>query len=345
MLRISGYKYTESGIEYPSNKLSPTYLYKYYSLSKNNIDAFLKGYLFASHPLQLNDIKDSRHTLFKFKYKPDKSLYKQLNQLHVFEIDETGELLKAYFWKTQSLLMGVISLTTSDTNDLMWPHYTKEYGFVIKFNSESLLNSLKTLNQFEIFSFAPVNYVKNVCRASILPSLENLRAANYYMVNVKNKLWSYEDEWRIFISRDGMCPPFDHYYYKKDFNFLDTEEECLNLRKVKYNPAECVDKIIWGSEFIASIGESVPAQNGWAAFSIHEEKQDEFNMLKRIEKEFPNRFFISSLRINHNKINICRRILNAIRNEVEESKIERFSAKFDLKIEGRIVFVRLSKNK
>ena len=60
------FKYTENGIEYPTDKVLPNELYKYYAFNKYSIDAFVNNYLFFSHPDMLNDLIDSTKFLLDF---------------------------------------------------------------------------------------------------------------------------------------------------------------------------------------------------------------------------------------------------------------------------------------
>lgn len=62
------YKADEKGrsIIIKENIESPKCVYKYYSMNKYSIDAFIRGYLYASHPFQFNDSIDSSYLLLDF---------------------------------------------------------------------------------------------------------------------------------------------------------------------------------------------------------------------------------------------------------------------------------------
>ena len=51
---FNGFTYSSKGVEY-NKTIQPETLYKYYSLNKNSIDAFLNSYFYFTHPNQLND--------------------------------------------------------------------------------------------------------------------------------------------------------------------------------------------------------------------------------------------------------------------------------------------------
>lgn len=340
MLKINKFTYTYNAIIAPKNKVTPKVLCKYYSLSNNSLDALLNSYLFAPHPMQLNDIKDSKSILYELKYRPELSVYEEFKCSDLFKSDLQlrGAKFKRHFWRTQSILMGIVSLTTSELNDLMWPHYTDENGFTITFDTEKLISSLKNTNRFRTFTFAPINYVKQVCQASIIPTLDNIKAANYYMSNVKNSNWKYEDEWRLFVSVDGMQPPYKHYFFS-DFKFT-TLEASLEKRKLHYNPKDCIKRIVWGSEFISMIGEDKGLSDGWKKYKLTNKDKKLLEAFKYIAKNHSDNFYISSLHKKSNRINLIKRIANAFRNEIEEVRIERAINKFMIKVEGNHILVK-----
>tara|TARA_R110001583_G_scaffold10417_2_gene47828 strand:- start:9249 stop:10277 length:1029 start_codon:yes stop_codon:yes gene_type:complete len=340
MLRINNFKYTKNAIIAPKSKAIPDVLCKYYSISDNSLNALLNNYLFAPHPMQLNDIKDSKAVLYELKYRPELSIYEEFKCSQLFDGDLKlqGKNFKQYFWRTQSVLMGIVSLTTSELNDLMWPHYTNENGFTITFDTQKLISSLKSKNEFKTFTFAPVNYVKQVCQASITPTLDNIKAANYYMSNVKNSSWKYEDEWRLFVSADGMQPPYKHYYYP-DFKFT-TLEDSLEKRKLYYNPEDCIKRIVWGSEFISTIAEDKGFIDDWKRYKLKKEDEQLLDVFRYISENYSNNFYISSLHRKKNRINIIKRIANVFRNEIEGVGIERAIDKFNIKVNGNYILVK-----
>jgi hypothetical protein len=188
------------------NMPQPTYLCKYYSLSKNSIDAVLNHYLYASHPMQLNDKHDCSPYLIDYSdcnlefYREN---IKNVEQVLYGKRDIDDETIKQYFnssekwrleryyadknWIVLYKLFGIISLSSEECNTLMWTHYTENKGFMIKTNPN-------LIHKDNLFGHFPVNYcdsihkIKNNHSVPILPIL--------YQSNVKSTIWAYEKEWR-----------------------------------------------------------------------------------------------------------------------------------------------------
>lgn len=339
MIKINGFKYLSDRIIHPKTMKCPKYIYKYYSLSDYNMDAFLNGYLFASHPLQLNDIKDSRHNLFRFSKKPDKIFYEAFRHPELYEKDDdVGNMIKKYFWKEETKNFGIVSLSTLDKNILMWPHYTQEKGFMIQFKSEELLSSIRQNNQLEVFQFSPMNYMNNLVPIYIKPNIEELKIAIYYMVNVKDEIWNYENEWRLFVARNGMWPPLEHPYYS-DFN---KEEHCggENKRQLFYDKEKSIEKVVWGSDFIYLISESVEEQNDWIKFKLKDGYKKELIVLQQIEKRYSDKFYISFLREDKKKLSLFNRLTGLYKGRKVNSIISRCNRRFEIQIDDNIVNIR-----
>lgn len=261
----NGYKYS---IDYDveghknlitHNKEKPEYLYKFYSLSKNSLSALTEGYLFASHPIELNDCLDSCPFLL-FTSKPiDFELYDNIfgfayedeNKQELIDYWEEdckpNNLCKGYISHMYSMafnLMGLISMTAKENNPLMWPHYTQEKGFQLKFKTGSLEKSIQENlenGDGEYMGLYPLNYTKALNPIDI-HTFKTLLVPFVYATNVKSNEWEYEQEWRFLISNHNMGVPFsksglnlqsDYYvdianrYAKYDVTLV--EEICLGI--------------------------------------------------------------------------------------------------------------------
>ncbi|MCK0108684.1 DUF2971 domain-containing protein [Flavobacteriaceae bacterium S0825] len=206
--------------EITHNIPKPDSIYKFYSVSKFSVDALLKGYLYASHPYELNDSLDSSVFLIGSKERIDYSYYKRfLGEVYKNEED----LLKFYeqdnvegyyshgyilaFWETISNIFGIISMTGIDNNELMWPHYTQEKGFQIKFNTEKLESSIKEkVDEDSCYGLFPINYTKRLNPIDF-SDFPNPVIPFFYATNVKSNKWEYEQEWRFLISKHQMGIP------------------------------------------------------------------------------------------------------------------------------------------
>ncbi len=112
---------------------------------------------------------------------------------------------------------GVLSLTDSPCNQLMWSHYTNSYrGFVIEFDK----NHDFFKNKFDTKGFS---YCEKVIYADSPPTLNiydneylielrdkyikkekiDLIKYPYKIYFTKNKVWQYENEWRLLRFRDN----------------------------------------------------------------------------------------------------------------------------------------------
>ena len=223
--KMDGTKGDLKGFELVHGKTKPKNIYKYYGLSSNSIDALKNGYLYAAHPMELNDHLDSSNFLLGASKPMDYSFYERfLGEAYGKEIERLKEYYKAdivsydgifystgfisEFWQVMSNIFGVISLTSQDKSDLMWPHYTNEKGFQIMFETNELEKSIKQqIGSDECLGLFPMNYCENLFPID-LSDFQFLHTPFLYLTNVKKKSWAYEDEWRFIISKNNMGVPF-----------------------------------------------------------------------------------------------------------------------------------------
>jgi hypothetical protein len=219
-------KYYNSGdnkgiIEHNKNK--PEYLFKFYALTEYSVDAFVKGYFYASHPIELNDCLDSSPFLF-FTSKPlDFELYEKflgfaykenMDELKKFYEDDCSKenLCKGYISNLYSIatnLFGIISTTERENNPLMWPHYTQEKGFQIKFNTAKMEQSIesKITDDEEYLGLYPINYTDKLEPIDI-SEFQTMLIPLYYATNIKSEQWNYENEWRFLVGKQQMGVPY-----------------------------------------------------------------------------------------------------------------------------------------
>jgi hypothetical protein len=239
----------EHGKERPEN------VFKFFSLNEQNVNSLINSYLYAAHPHDLNDYLDSS-PFFLYVTKPlDYEfyenffgfLYKDKNELKKFyehDISQT-QLCKEYisqYWQTSTNILGIISTTAKENNPLMWPHYTNEKGFQVKFNVEKLENSIKQQNKpSEYLGFYPMNYSPKLVPIDI-SQFDLMFIPLFYIATLKSDAWKYEDEWRFLISKPQMGVPYSKsglvnqkdYFVKKENRFIYydnelVEEICLGM--------------------------------------------------------------------------------------------------------------------
>jgi hypothetical protein len=297
-MKINEFIYSPTGIKYPKKITCPEFTCKYYALTDYSIDAFINNYLFASHPIELNDISDSHWQLFKYRNKPNQDVYTNFKQSQLFNIDNNGEKLKFQIWRQETTKFGITSLSELDKSDLMWAHYTKENGFMVKFKTAKLLQCIEQENKPEVMQFFPMNYVERLNQIIVNPTIAGIQKAIYYMLNAKGVDWNYENEWRLFIVQNNMTPPLNHYLYKKDKNQFAGDNR---KRQIKYIPEKCIDKIVWGNNFVTSIERSRKIlKTGWVVFKLIRGNKKVFKLLEHIAEKYSDKFYISFLKKEKN---------------------------------------------
>lgn len=207
------------------NQQVPKFVYKYYGVNNYTIDALVNNYLYTSHPFQFNDSIDSSELLLDFSRITKErhiNMYKRFlkpeeftkhNWEKCFEIDkEQGfKEIKAFAYRMFSRNMGLISLTTSPLNILMWSHYATERGFAIELDIQSCINEIKNKNSDITEScFRPMQYVDKLESIDMFHDNFSTPDIPYYlyMTTVKGDEWKYENEWRLSIYKEDMSIPF-----------------------------------------------------------------------------------------------------------------------------------------
>ncbi len=154
----------------------PDKLFKYYSLSQNNLDALRNGYFFLSNPKVFNDPFDCCSNLIIEKRTP------AINGAYTPLINDIKD-------------KGITCFSKDGMNPLMWGHYSNSYkGFVLKFDSK--LNTTRT-PEIKNDLLTGVIYSSDPTPTTIKNSF-----SEYYQLVVKLKHWEYENEWRLIIDKN-----------------------------------------------------------------------------------------------------------------------------------------------
>ena len=244
-------------IEIDGKKDKPIFVTKYYSLNEKSINALTKGYFYASHPFELNDYLDASAFLLHSTSPLDFRFYKNI----FGDLLEKEKLLKFYnddcteksncrnyitlFWKQISNIFGIISLSGDENNNLMWPHYTQECGFQIKFITEELEQSIKEkIGKNEMFGLFPINYTEKLVPID-LSKFNQHHIPFFYLTNVKLKSWDYENEWRFLISKNYMGVP----YSKSPFEIEDDFYVDIKNRFTYYD-SDIIKEITLGHNYV-----------------------------------------------------------------------------------------------
>jgi len=193
------------------NKKVPRFLYKYYSMSYYSVDALLNNYLYASHPFLLNDKYDCSPDLIDLSNCTLEELITISEPFRAsFSIDEISDLYNSpvrdvivrdiAHAETNRLFLkfGIISLTESPCDILMWAYYAQNRGFVVKLDIEKFKEKL--------FGPFPINYSESLEKIDY--SMHNAAEALFYQSNVKDIRWKQESEWRYLkYMKNGLHDP------------------------------------------------------------------------------------------------------------------------------------------
>lgn len=241
-------------IEFPNKR--PKCIYKFYSFSKYNVQALVNGYLYASHPFDLNDILDSSYFLYycskplsiDYYQKVFHSMFDSEEELVKFYGEDCADACHTYIiksWEMLTNLFGVISTTAQENNALMWPHYTQEQGFQLKFNVDKLEESIiENLGEDdEYLGFYPMNYT-NKLKPIDLTKFRNMFIPFFYSATIKLSAWDYEDEWRFIIGKSNMGIPFS----KSGFD--PREDYLVDIKnRFAFYDNNLVEEIVLGRNF------------------------------------------------------------------------------------------------
>jgi Protein of unknown function (DUF2971) len=247
------------GFDIIHNKSKPESVYKYYSISNYSVDAILNGYFYASHPLELNDHMDSSNFLWGAAKPIDFVMYERLlgevykpEELKWFyekdSVSNEGfysQEFIAKLWQIMSNIFGVISLTSQDKSNLMWPHYTQEKGIQIKFNTLALEMSMNNniKEDEDCLGLYPMNYCKRLNPID-MSDFKSYHVPFLYLTNIKSEPWEYEDEWRFIIGKHNMGVPFS----KSGLDPREDYEVNKENRRAFYDKS-IVDEITLGNNF------------------------------------------------------------------------------------------------
>lgn len=302
-------------IKNPKRTLKPEFLFKYYGVSnclyRNSIDAFLNHYLYASHPLNLNDKYDCCGDLIDYSKLSIDVLEIELSENYpAFDINKIRELYKSnkrfleiclaeYQQQKHFMKIGVISLTDVSDDILMWSNYSQNSGFVLKLRTSFLPQ--------DWFGPFPINYSENFQKINIKEF--DILTCILYQSNLKHNYWGRENEWRyLTYIKNGEYHP----YYNPDKSIE---------RRLEYNP-KAIEEVILGYDF----------------FGIKELERDkhtqEYDIVDISKSNWPferKSEFLDYIIDNSIKCTQIKRYRDSFTLECDEKKIEKVS-KYEFKV-------------
>ena len=212
----------------------PETLFKLYDLNDFSVDALLKGYIYGSHPSQLNDYFDCHKMMLGF----DDALIRNFlinggiddfEDMILYKPDKAKKIAEVNFREILYKKIGIISLTEDSSNLLMWSYYTNHKGFQVEYD-------------FSKFPFRkqgpfPINYCKKLEKIELSPS--TLALGVLMQTNLKHGGWDHEREWRILGEKENMISP----------NFTNEDNSGCEDRKFRYNTLSVIKSIQLGIRF------------------------------------------------------------------------------------------------
>jgi hypothetical protein len=270
----------------PTKSEVPKYLYKYYPMNQYSVDAVVQNYLFASHPMLMNDKYDcsnelvdysglDKATLFEFLVR-DMGIFTEERFEQLCDPEDNwvlertmGELnLMKLFMK-----FGIISLTENYKDALMWAYYAQNSGFAIKIDL-SLLPE-------ELSGPFPINYIKDFNKIDLIRYGSEL--SMLYQTNVKQELWKNENEWRyLAYNKFGKYHPL---YRKHD----------ITSRYVYYD-INAVKEVILGYDFFNP--EEIDLNKRTREFDIMNFNSRKSKLSKKLKKKLLNHLLTNEIPIS-----------------------------------------------
>ena len=281
-------------------------VFKFYSLTNYNVDAFVNHYLYLNHPGELNDLMDTKlytldmrgtnpkqFELFRQEILSQNPLMENLTYVDKVDVQCRDGLyaLQKYIFDCFFAFGGLVSLASKDRfNELMWSHYTKESGFMIEFTCD-LLDDIKAIDKnkrFKNIIFHPIQYRKHPMgiRCSENPyeqkSICEINKSNAYQ---KYEGWSYENEWRIVAISQQYLGDYNYYSSKQSDEF--------NLRKLYYSTNSIariyLGKRVWTYDNFVVKDEQIDRDNKIRKYTLQEpcvccEKKRFYLFLQFIQK-------------------------------------------------------------
>lgn len=297
MYRYKDFSYTANEIVDLENKKEPKQLFKYYGCEDYHYKSFVNAYLYASHPFKFNDSIDGSYLLLNFK-DITKEKYDKLWDEVKWEDEENNpdnycedklnnfECIRQRYYIFKTKRIGLVSLTSSPLNILMWAHYSSEKGFAIELDTQILKDNIKNLNEdIENFSLKPIQYVKKL--EAIDVSAKDFYQTDIplsYISNIKRDVWKYEKEWRLRIYKEAMEVPI------KDF--FPTLKDIEGKDRFIHYPKEAIKAVFLGKYFVN--GDNCKAIYG-KRIELKDSPQNEcfIEFINYLSENFNDRLYLS----------------------------------------------------
>lgn len=232
-------------------ELLPTVLYKYRDWENNYHKKILtENQIFFSSQNGFNDPFDATipfrydekemtpENIFRKLYETGREFMPHLTETELiqkcYEQQQSGIFENGEYWKNHydqyvqnvNKNFGIYSLTTKNSNLLMWSHYANSHrGFCVGFNTEKMFNLV-------MGTVGPVIYDDKMPFVPMFEEGLGIEGVTK-LLNTKSKEWEYEDEYRMVKSLAA----------NKIFTFEDNiiEEVILGLNMTEPHKEEILE--------------------------------------------------------------------------------------------------------
>lgn len=193
----------------------PDSLYKYYAYNAMYNENRLRGELFFSSPIHFNDVFDAQHEIINNSDKIEERVaiarLKEVgfeNPVNVLNSLRGSDERKMEVRRRQIEHVGILCLTNSPLNLLMWAYYGNNEGYCIEYDISKLRDSIEAkleelnLNPKYRYLAERVSYLNSLPSAPLFfEGGNNINPFDKYFC--KAKAWEHENEYRIVISLGG----------------------------------------------------------------------------------------------------------------------------------------------
>lgn len=193
----------------------PNSLYKYYAYNATFNENRLRGELFFSSPIHFNDVFDAQHEIINNSGKIEDCV--AIDRLKEIGFENPRDVLnslresderKMEVRRRQIEHVGILCLTNSPLNLLMWAYYGNNEGYCIEYNISEIRKRIETklkelnLNPQNRYRAERVSYLSTLPSAPLFFDEEN-KVSPLDKYFCKAKAWEHENEYRIAISLGG----------------------------------------------------------------------------------------------------------------------------------------------
>ena len=299
MARISlngfTYSYEEGKYDVSHPYSIPQTFFKYFTLNEYSVDALINMYIYATHPNQLNDLSDCHKDVIKINdYNSAKFVLGPWFEEVRRKSDDKAffDFVNNAFKTIMGGKLGVFSLTSSYTNEVMWAHYAQNNGFCIELDVNEFY--------FKTWGPYPINYVDR------LPSYDSkdisIHVPLLIQSLVKRKSWSYEEEWRLLVHH----PKGNDMERYNEYGELDKNIVLPNLhnRKFKY-PISALKSVRLAPHFFKNCSEQIEVLSPIELHVICEKGTLEhrvLSFLSRMQDQYPLKVYCSMVDIQESII-------------------------------------------